>query len=361
MKLSRDSGPKRKRGVTFGKPSDDVLESAFRHLGARAEDLVVPPSKGFDNGVLRLAGGRVLVFTADPVSYIPSLGEATSAWLSVHHLASDMATSGVPARYAMVDYNLPGDLGDETLSGYLSAFGRECGRLGISIVGGHTGRYPGCGLTIIGGAFFFSEAGPEDFITPAMAQDGDRILVTKGPAIEATAVLARSFPSKVKEALGAGVLREARRRLLQCTTVVDSEVAASVGIRDEGVTSMHDATEGGIVAALSEVSHASGRDLAVDLRLIPVPRDVSLVCSLFGLNPYETLSEGTLVMTCRPSRAGAVKERLEARGIPCFEAGEVRPGAVSALKKSGLRLSRSSPPNDMYWKVYARGIEEGWS
>lgn len=355
-------GRTRRRVASFGKPNDEVLKEALRHLGVKSQDLIVPPARGFDNGVLRLSGGKVLVFTADPISFIPALGVRTSAWLSVHHLASDLGSSGVPARYAVVDYNFPGDLDDRTMGAYLAAFGRECGRLGITIAGGHTGRYPGCGLTIVGGAFLFAEADEVRYVTPAMAMDGDRVLVTKGPAIEATAVLARSFPDKVKGALGASILAKARRRIRQCSTVAESSAAMSVGLRSEGVTSMHDATEGGVVTALGEMASASAKEIAVDLRLLQVPEDVGKVCGLFGLNPLETLSEGTLMMTCRPHRVAALKASLQSRGIDSFEVGEVHPGALAALKRDRmLRLSSPAPPTEMYWSVYNRGIEEGWS
>jgi len=346
----------------YGKPNDSSFEAVFRHLGARAEGILVPPARGFDNGVLKLGPDSVLVFTADPISFIPSLGARMSAWLSLHHLASDLATSGVKPRYAMMDYNLPGDFSDANLRGYLSAFSDESRSLGISIVGGHTGRYPGCGLTVIGAGFLFAEAPSTGYITPSMAHGGDRVLITKGPAIEATAVLALSFSSRTKEALGPGVLAKAKRRLLECSTVEDSLLAASVGLRDDGVTSMHDATEGGVVTALGEMAAASGKEIAADLSLLPVPEDIGKVCSLFGLNPYETLSEGTLVITCRPAKVGRLMGAFRRRGIGCFEVGEVKEGMVGDLRKErGVRLAPKKSPVERYWDVYARGIEEGWS
>jgi hydrogenase maturation factor len=338
------------------------MKSAFRHLGAKSSDLLVPPAKGFDNGVLKLGGGRVLVFTADPISYIPSLGADGSAWLSVHHLASDLATSGVAARYAVVDYNLPGDMADRTIRAYLDSFGDRCQELGITIVGGHTGRYPGCGLTIAGAGFMFAEAKETGFVTPAMAMQGDRVLVTKGPALEAAAVLAYSFPSKVSEAFGPSILGRARRRLGQCSVVGEAMAAASIGLRDDGVTAMHDATEGGVVEALAELAAASGKELAVDLSLLRVQEDVAKVCSLFGLNPMETLSEGTLVIACRPGKANRLKKTLALIGIESFEIGEVRQGALAALQRDELlKLSSARLPGEKYWDVYAKGIEEGWS
>jgi len=338
------------------------MDAILNHLGSEAADLLIPPGRGFDNGVLNLGGGKVLVFTADPISFIPSIGASASAWLSIHHLASDLATSGVRPRYAVVDYNLPVDLSHRSLKAYTVALGRECGKLGVSIIGGHTGRYPGCGLSIIGGAVLFAEADRSLFITPAMAAAGDRILVTKGLALEATSVLAHSFPFKVRDALGPRILSEAKGRLLQCSTVADSLVAASVGIRLEGVTAMHDATEGGVVTALSELATASGKEVAVDLRLIPVPEDVAKVCSLFGLNPLETLSEGTLIITCRPAKVAKLVDALRKNGIGCFEVGEVREGCVNKLGiKGGMSLTPRKLPHEKYWDVYAQGIQEGWS
>jgi len=352
---------RRASDVGYGKPSEATLDAILKHRGSKAADLIVPPARGFDNGVLKLGSGRVLVFTADPISFIPSIGARLSAWLSLHHLASDLATSGVLPRYAVVDYNLPVDFGDRSFRAYAVAFGRECGKLGVTIIGGHTGRYPGCGLSIIGGAVLFAEADQSGYVTLAMAAAGDRVVVTKGPALEASAVLAHSFPFKVREALGPGILSKAKGRLLQCSTLADSLVAASVGIRLDGITSMHDATEGGVVTALSELATASGKEIAVDLRLIPVPEDVGRVCSLFGLNPFETLSEGTLIVTCRPAKVAKLVRALLRNGIECFEVGEVREGNVRNLgAKKSMRLSPRTLPHEKYWDVYAQGIEAGW-
>jgi hydrogenase expression/formation protein HypE len=365
MKLG-DAMPSRRRSANggasyLGKPPDSVFDVIFSHLGAKADGLLVPPGRGLDNGVLRLTSGRILAYTMDPISYIPTIGVARSAWLSVHHLASDIATSGLTPRYSLVNYNVPEEMEDTTLGEYVTAFGEECRKLGVSILGGHTGRYPGCGLTIIGASAFFSEAGETKYVTPAMSESGDRVIVTKGPAIEATAVLAHSFPVKIREAAGRNVLKAARARISQCSTFEDSLAATSVGLREEGVTSMHDATEGGVVSALSELAVASGNELMVDLSRLPVPHDVSSVCSLFGLDPFATLSEGTLILTCKASKAKAIGEAMEGLGIPSFEVGVVGPrmGGAGVRREAVARVTRPVP-REMYWDVYSRGIREGW-
>ena len=56
--------------------------------------MLVGPGAGRDNAVIQLKGGQVLVTTADPLSVIPALGFKDSAYISVHLLASDLATCG---------------------------------------------------------------------------------------------------------------------------------------------------------------------------------------------------------------------------------------------------------------------------
>jgi len=111
-----------------------------RNLGARSDDVLVGPGLGLDNAVLSIGAGRVMIVTADPLSMIPSLGMEESAWLTVHELASDLTTSAVRPQFAVLDYNLPPSLSMGDFEVYVKAVGRECSKLGVSIIGGHTGR-----------------------------------------------------------------------------------------------------------------------------------------------------------------------------------------------------------------------------
>src|SRR5260370_32962724 len=187
----------------LGKAGQKILESViYMSLGASSAQLIVGPAFGADNSILRLSRGRVLVATSDPLSYIPSLGPEASAWLSVHLLASDLTTSGFSPQFGLFDFNLPPTLSDVNFAKYWRSFHKECKQLGLSIIGGHTGRYPGIDYTIVGGGVVMA-TGPEDrYLTSSMARNRDGVLLTKGAAISTTAVLARAFPRRVKKGLG---------------------------------------------------------------------------------------------------------------------------------------------------------------
>ena len=76
---------------------------------------------------------------------------------------------------------------------------------------------------------------------------------------------------------------------------------------------MHDATEGGVLGGLLEVAVASKRDPGRRGR-IPVRPEVRAVCDHVGIDPYTSISEGTLIATVVPERAEAFVDALAARG-----------------------------------------------
>ena len=342
-------------------PLDFLEEVVFDTLGAKRDELVVKPGHGLDNAVVSLGGKKVLLVTSDPLSVIPAVGMRDSAWLSVHLLASDLATSGVGPQFAMFDLNLPPEMGSPDAGEYIEAMGDECKRLGVAIAGGHTGRYPGSGYTVVGGGTMFSVAERGAYVTPAMARPGDVVVITKGAAIGATAILAHSFPRTIGDKAGAAVLERARARLHDCSTVKDSEVAAAVGLHDS-VTSMHDATEGGVLGGLFELSSACGLPVVAEREAVHVPTEAASVCATFGIDPLTSTSEGTLIVTCRPGAASKLRAALSRRKVDSYEIGRVgRRGQEAGLwiSSGSSEPERHVPGQDGYWKAYSEAIARG--
>src|SRR5437868_7356396 len=287
-----------------GKVTPELFAKVIlEHLGARDQDVLVGPQHGVDVGVVRVAPGIVMALTADPVFVVPAYGWERAAWFAVHILASDASTSGLPLRWMTVDLNLPPEITDEELTALWDAYSRACDDLGIAIITGHTARYDGCAWPMVGGAIC-AAVGPEDaYVTPTMARPGDAIVVTKGAAIEATALFAATFPHRLAEMVGSEVVKEADALFEQMTVVPEARVASAFGLRDSGVTSMHDATEGGVIGGLSEVAAASEVGLRVELDAIPVRPEVRAVCQAVNIDPLISISEGTLIATVIPERA----------------------------------------------------------
>jgi hydrogenase expression/formation protein HypE len=345
----------------LGKVNRNYLDRViYPSLGAARREIIVGPKFGVDNAVVRVGGGRVLVATTDPLSFIPGLRPAESAWLSVNLLASDLTTCACAPQYGIFDFNLPPQMGNDQFADYWKAFHAECKKLGLAIVGGHTGKYQGCGYSIIGGGVMHTVCYEDQYLTSEMARSGDDVILTKGAAIETTAILTRAFPRKIKRVLGSRLFEKARGYLFKVSTVKDALTAASVGIHQNGVTAMHDATEGGVIAAVLELTNASGLGVEIDLDMIPISEETREICKFFRINPLTSLSEGTLIIAARPNETARVLRQLKSNGISSHVIGRLTKtrSARATTRRGWVRLKY--PSFDPYWRAYQKGTTKRW-
>ena len=337
-----------------GKATSELFEQVIlRRLGARDDDVLVGPQHGVDVGVVRVADGVAMALTADPVFVVPAYGWERAAWFAVHILASDASTSGLPLRWMSVDLNLPPSISDEDLTSLWDAFHRACEELGIAVVTGHTGRYDGCDWPMVGGATCLALGPADAFVTPTMARVGDVVVVTKGAAIEATALFAATFPERLAAAVGEETLEAADALFESMTVVPEAVLAREFGLRDAGVTSMHDATEGGVIGGLLEVASASNLGIVVDHAAIPIRPEVRAVCDHVGIDPYIAISEGTLIATVVPGRAQAYVAALTGVGIDAAVVGEIKPlEAGRSIVTNGREAPLTHPGLDPFWGAF---------
>ena len=325
----------------------------YPRLGAKDPTLLVAPQHGVDFGVIDL-GDSVMVLSTDPFYIASELGIEKAAWFAVHIIASDVAVSGIRPRYLSIDLNLPPEITESELRRLWTVVDSECKKLGISVVTGHTARYAGCNYPMVGGATMVGIDKKEKLIIPR-ARVGDAIIVSKGPAIEATGLMAAYFPKYLEEKYGKSVVKKAWAIYYQMSTVRDALIAASVG----GVTAMHDATECGIFGGLYEMAAHSRVGMRVYSDQIIFPDEVRKTCECFGLNPYISISEGTLLATAHKSKAAAICRALAKEGIAASIAGEVVPEKEGLFvydknKKSPL----AHPGVDPFWARFEEYLKK---
>jgi len=337
----------------IGKLSPEVFsELIFTRLGADSDSVIVGPRHGVDAGIVEI-GDKAVALTADPVFIVPEYGWERAAWFAVHILVSDAVTSGLRPRFLSIDLNLPMEMTAQQLETVWQTIHEECRKLGIAIVCGHTGRYENCHYPMVGGATVLSVGEKDEYVTPAMARAGDRIIITKGPAIEATGIFAAMFPGLIEQKYGADFAARAQRVFYSMSVVEDAMTAVSVGVRDNGVTAMHDATECGVWGGLFEMAHASGLGARVEKESIVVEECVTEICRLFDIDPYASISEGTLIIICRENAADSIVKALSTRDIAASVAGELTPPERGIVVVEGEKERRlEHPVVDPFWRAF---------
>ena len=343
----------------IGKISPQIFnELIYPRLGAKNKSILVGPQHGVDVGIAEI-GGKAVSFTTDPVFIVPEYGWERAAWFAIHILASDSVTSGLKPSLLCIDLNLPMEMTKEQLEITWDIIHRECAQMGIAVITGHTARYEGCHYPMVGGATVIGVGELDEYVNPRFCQAGDKIIITKGPAIEATGIFAAMLPQVIEKEYGAALNKKAQRVFYKMSVVEDAITAVSVGVRDKGVTAMHDATECGIWGGLYEVAQASGLGVRIEKEKIVVEESVEEVCRLFGIDPYASISEGTLLIACRGNKAEAVVKALTKKNIKSSIVGELtKPELGMMLVEKGKEKKLEHPIVDPFWRAFYGALEK---
>ena len=342
----------------IGKISPEIFdELIYPRLGKKENNVLVGPQHGVDIGVVDLGSGKVMATTTDPVFIVPEYGWERAAWFAIHILVSDAVTSGLKPTYLTIDLNLPLSIKKEELTIMWQVISKECDKMGITVISGHTAKYEGCNYPMVGGATVMAIGDKDKYVTPRDAKPGDKIIITKGAAIEAAGIFAVAFEDKIRKIFGNEFAEKASGIFYKMSVVDDALIAASAGVRENGVTSMHDATECGVWGGLYEVAQASGVGMRIKKEDIIVLPEVKKICEEFSMDPYSSISEGTLLITAKPEKADEIVKKLKNSGIDSSVAGEVtekKEGIM--LVEQGKESELEHPRIDPFWTAFAKEL-----
>jgi hydrogenase maturation factor len=337
-----------------GKPSPSRLDALLKgHFGKSSRDVLVGPGPGLDAAVLDLGDGRVMAVAEDPIFPAPKLSLDLMGWFTVHIGASDVAVTGVKPEYMTYTLLLPGSSPEEDARVLIRSISDTAESLGIAIVGGHTGWYDAVNMPIVGGVTVWGFAPNDQWISPGGAKDGDVILMTKGPAIEASALLSVVYKDRLQNRLSSELMEKLLSRVDQITVVKDALLAFEAG----GVNAMHDATEGGVLGGLWEMHAASGLHLWAELDKVPVPEDINALARELEFDPWSAISEGTLLAAVKPDRVSEVRKVWSSVGIESAVLGRFDAQLKSnVLVRNNQKLELPEPEIDPFWGLFFAGL-----
>ncbi len=333
----------------------------LQNCGFLRPEVSTGPEFGVDVSVIDLPGEMAMVTTSDPLSLIPSLGLKESAWLSVHLMANDIATSGLAPQYAQLVLNLPPSLNDSALDEYWKYVHQFCSDIKVSITGGHTCRIHGQESTIAGGGTMMSVGKKNEILVSKNAKLGDAILLTKQCALVSTALLTLGFPETVKNKLGSDVFNEVSKLFYQTSSLREACIISNLGLNNKGISAMHDVTESGVVGGVLEMALASGKGALLIKDKLPVSLAQQRVCELFSLDYTRIIGAGAMLVSVNKKYVDIVIETLKKENINCVQIGEIVDKSAGYKMLEGNQvLPLNYTDHDPYWDAYFDSLKRGW-
>jgi hydrogenase expression/formation protein HypE len=299
--------------VDVGKLPNELLAQLLAGIQRRDPRVLLGPGVGRDAAVIDAGGGRLLVAKSDPVTFASD----HIGWYAVHVNANDVACMGARPSWFLATVLLPQGAPEEQAREVFGQVMEACQGLGVELVGGHTEITYGLERPIIVGAML-GEVEREGLVQPSGAREGDAIILSKGIAIEGTAVLAREGGERL-ERLGVPRpdVERARGYIFEPgISVVREALAACEALRTiGGVHAMHDPTEGGLATALHELAEASGLGVAVQEGEIAVLPETRAVCAAASLEVLGLLASGSLLLVVAEEDCGTTLSALAEAGV----------------------------------------------
>jgi hydrogenase maturation factor len=295
-------------------------------------------------------GDRYLVAKTDPITFATD----EIGWYAVHVNANDIVTTGAVPLWFLATVLLPEKGSDEaSVEEILRQMHAACSELGVSLVGGHTEITHGLDRPMVIGQML-GEVEKERLVTSGGAREGDAIVLTKGIAIEGTALIAREKEADLRDrGYGDDIVARGQAYLYDPGISVYREARLARAKFD--IHAMHDPTEGGLAMGLHELAEAAGVGLLVDAQRIEILPECRTLCEEFGLDPLGTIASGSLLITLPAEEADLLIEALVAENIPASFIGRVQSREMGTmLMNRGEVTALPTFPRDEITKLFAQ-------
>ncbi|MFY9176760.1 MAG: AIR synthase family protein [Caldicoprobacterales bacterium] len=325
--------------MNIGKIPNDILEKLlYKNIGKKQPEILVGPGIGKDCGVIDF-GDDVCVISTDPITgAVNKIG-----YLAIHISCNDVATTGTKPIGAMVTIIAPANTQLTEIQSIMEDINRAANELDLEIIGGHTEVSPAVNQVVIS-VTALGKIAKEKLVHPGKAQVGDDILVTKTAGLEGTAIIAMDREDILARYFSRDFIDRASRFIEEISVVKEGLIAGKFGAH-----AMHDATEGGILGALWEMSKAMNKGFEVDINKIPIAKETRKICKIFDIDPLRLISSGSMIIVT-PDGEQLLK-LLSNAGVSATIIGKVVGGTTPLVIYDGEKHVLEPPESDELYKA----------
>ena len=326
--------------MKIGKVSENVLKrSILKKIKIHRQEVLNGADVGTDCAVLSFGGGYDIALAATPVA---APIEDISSY-AIPMALNNVAAAGAEPVGVLLSVMLPEKTEEYELQHMMERAQDLCRECGADIIGGHTEVIPGIEVPIITA----TGVGKRNNTQPDLLQGigaGQDIVISKWIGLEGTVRLARERKEELCTRYPMHMIEETAAYNQYLSVIPEAAIAMK-----SGVCGMHDVSRGGIFGALWELAQRAGVGLEIELKKIPLKQETVEICEFFGLNPYELLSGGCLIMTAKDGEALALA--LEQENIPAVVVGRTTKGNDRIIYNDDERRYLDRPKTDQIYYV----------
>lgn len=328
--------------MEIGKVPENILKrSVLKRLTVRRPEVLVHAGVGEDCAVLA-PSADALVLSTDPIT-----GTAKEIGnLAFHITANDIASSGAELIGMLLTIIFPPESTEEELKQIMAELTELAEQYNVEILGGHTEVSAAVTQTLVS-VTGVGRIAQEKVISTGGLKVGQDLVVTKWIGLEGTAILVAEKKEELLAHLPADLVETAGDFSQLLSVVSDSRVAM-----ENGVSAMHDVTEGGIFGALWEMAEASGVGLEVDLKRIPIRQETVEICEVFDINPYMLISSGAMLIGT--DHGSQLVDALKRAGIHAAVVGRATAGNDRVIRNGEERRFLEPPKTDELFRALGR-------
>jgi len=331
--------------MKLGKISDSILKrTVLKQIKFKRDEIIHGAGVGEDCAIFACAADENMV------SCMQEAAVAAPADMArlVIKCANNLATAGAQPVALMVTYILPEKATEEKLKKLMESASQTACSLGMQIAGGQTAVSPYVSqkMAVVTG---YGKVKKDAYRTTKGAKPGQDIVISKWIGLEGTAILADRKGEEMLTRYPAYLIEEAKGFDRYLSIIPEAEAATK-----SGVCVMHDASEGGIMAALWELADSSGVGLTIELKKLPIRQETVEVCEFCNVNPYELLSGGCLVMTTEDG--DGLVEALNREGIAAVVVGRITDSNDRIILNDEEKRYLDKPKMDEIHRFYPQHI-----
>ncbi len=295
---------------TLGKLKHKFLAQLLSNIEINDNRVIMGSKIGEDAAVIDIPGPNYLVAKTDPITFATD----EIGYYSVIVNVNDLVCTGAKPKWFQSTILLPEKLAtSRMINKIFKNIHDTCKSMDITVVGGHTEITPGLERPIVIGSLI-GEVPKDKLVLTSGAKPEDALILTKGIFIEGTSIIGREKEKELlNHELGHEFIKRCQDYLFNPGICVFKE-ALLVNNHFE-IKSMHDPTEGGVYTAIAEMTIASNTGMVIEESKIKILPESKILSEIFDLDPYNTISSGSLLVAVNQEASSDLIELLRRNKI----------------------------------------------